>query len=159
MDLTTGLQLLLAFVLVLLNGFFVLAEFALVKVRTTRIEELARKGNRQAMMARGMLEELDEYLSATQLGITVASLGLGWVGEPAFEHILQGLIGRPTWMTDKASHVLSAIIAFCLITFLHILLGEQAPKFWRFAEPSKQRSRSRCRCGGAFGCFTSRCWR
>ena len=60
MDLTTGLQLLLAFVLVLLNGFFVLAEFALVKVRTTRIEELARKGNRQAMMARGMLAELDE---------------------------------------------------------------------------------------------------
>ncbi len=128
MGLTTGLQLLLAFVLVLLNGFFVLAEFALVKVRTTRIEELARKGNRQAVMARGMLEELDEYLSATQLGITVASLGLGWVGEPAFEHILQGIIGRPTWMTDKASHVLSAIIAFCLITFLHILLGEQAPK-------------------------------
>jgi len=128
MDLTTGLQLLLAFVLVLLNGFFVLAEFALVKVRTTRIEELARKGNRQAMMARGMLDELDEYLSATQLGITVASLGLGWVGEPAFEHILQVMIGRPTWMTDGASHVLSAIVAFCLITFLHILLGEQAPK-------------------------------
>ncbi|MBM3972113.1 MAG: DUF21 domain-containing protein [Planctomycetes bacterium] len=128
MDLTTGLQLLLAFVLVLLNGFFVLAEFALVKVRTTRIEELARKGNRQAMMARGMLDELDEYLSATQLGITVASLGLGWVGEPAFEHILQAMIGRPTWMTDGASHVLSAIVAFCLITFLHILLGEQAPK-------------------------------
>ncbi len=128
MDLTDGLKLLLAFVLVLLNGFFVLAEFALVKVRTTRIEELARQGNRQAMMARGMLEDMDEYLSATQLGITVASLALGWVGEPAFEHILQGLIGRPDWMTDKASHILSAIISFCLITFLHILIGEQAPK-------------------------------
>ena len=128
MDLTDGLKLLLAFVLVMLNGFFVLAEFALVKVRTTRIEELARNGDRRAKMARGMLEELDEYLSATQLGITVASLALGWVGEPAFEHILQGLIGRPDWMTDKASHILSAIISFCLITFLHILIGEQAPK-------------------------------
>lgn len=128
MDMTTGLQLLLAFVLVFLNGFFVLAEFALVKVRTTRIEELARKGNRQAILARGMLHELDEYLSATQLGITVASLALGWVGEPAFEHIMQSMIGRPEWMTEKASHVLSAIVAFSVITFLHILVGEQAPK-------------------------------
>lgn len=128
MDWTTGLQLLLAFVLVLLNGFFVLAEFALVKVRTTRIEELARKGDRHAILARGMLAELDEYLSATQLGITVASLALGWVGEPAFEHILQSIIDRPTWLSDRASHILSAIVAFSLITFLHILLGEQAPK-------------------------------
>jgi len=128
MDLTTGLSLILALVLVLLNGFFVLAEFALVKVRTTRIEELARKGNRRAMQARGMLNELDEYLSATQLGITVASLGLGWVGEPAFAHILEGLIGRPAWITEKTSHVISAIVAFGLITFLHILFGELAPK-------------------------------
>lgn len=128
MDLTTGLSLFLALVLVLLNGFFVLAEFALVKVRTTRIEELARTGNRRAMQARGMLNELDEYLSATQLGITVASLGLGWVGEPAFAHILEGLIGRPAWITEKTSHVISAIVAFGMITFLHILFGELAPK-------------------------------
>ena len=128
MELTTGLQLLLALVLVLLNGFFVLAEFALVKVRTTRIEELARTGDRRAVLARGMLEELDEYLSATQLGITVASLALGAVGEPAFEHIVQSLIGRPTWMTDKVSTAISMTVAFSLITFLHILVGEQAPK-------------------------------
>lgn len=128
MDLTTGLQLLLAFVLVLLNGFFVLAEFALVKVRTTRIEELARKGNRRAQVARKMIDELDEYLSATQLGITVASLGLGWVGEPAFARIIELGVGRPTWITPHASHVLSAILAFSLITFLHILFGELAPK-------------------------------
>ncbi len=128
MDWTTGLSLVLAFVLVLLNGFFVLAEFALVKVRSTRIEELARQGNRRAKIARGMLDELDEYLSATQLGITVASLGLGWVGEPAFARILEVTIGRPGWITPHASHVLSAIISFGLITFLHILVGEQAPK-------------------------------
>ena len=128
MDLKTGLLLLLALVLVLLNGFFVLAEFALVKVRTTRIEELARTGNRRAKLARGMLDELDEFLSATQLGITIASLGLGWVGEPAFTHLLESVIGRPAWMTSNASHILSVIVSFCLITFLHILIGEQAPK-------------------------------
>jgi CBS domain containing-hemolysin-like protein/mannitol/fructose-specific phosphotransferase system IIA component (Ntr-type) len=128
MELKTGILLLLALVLVLLNGFFVLAEFALVKVRTTRIEELARTGNRRAVLARGMLDELDEFLSATQLGITIASLGLGWVGEPAFTHLLESVIGRPAWMTSNASHVLSVIVSFCLITFLHILIGEQAPK-------------------------------
>ncbi len=128
MDWNTGLSLILAFVLVLLNGFFVLAEFALVKVRTTRIEELARQGDRHAKIARGMLDELDEYLSATQLGITVASLGLGWVGEPAFAHLIEAVMGRPTWLTPHASHVLSAVVAFCIITFLHILLGELAPK-------------------------------
>lgn len=128
MDLKTGLLLLLALVLVLLNGFFVLAEFALVKVRTTRIEELARTGNRRAKLARGMLDELDEFLSATQLGITIASLGLGWVGEPAFTHLLESVIGRPAWMTSNTCHILSVIVSFCLITFLHILIGEQAPK-------------------------------
>ncbi|MFM9966323.1 MAG: CNNM domain-containing protein, partial [Planctomycetaceae bacterium] len=121
-------MLLLALVLVLLNGFFVLAEFALVKVRSTRIEELARTGDRRAKLARGMLDELDEFLSATQLGITIASLALGWVGEPAFTHLLESLIGRPAWMTAKVSHILAMIVSFCLITFLHILIGEQAPK-------------------------------
>ncbi len=128
MDVTTGLSLLLAFVLVLLNGFFVLAEFALVKVRSTRIEELARQGNRRAKVARRMIDELDEYLSATQLGITVASLGLGWVSETAFAHPLKALIGQPAWMPPNAGHWLSAGIAFCVVTFLHILLGELAPK-------------------------------
>jgi CBS domain containing-hemolysin-like protein/mannitol/fructose-specific phosphotransferase system IIA component (Ntr-type) len=128
MDWTTWLSILLAFVLVLLNGFFVLAEFALVKVRPTRIEELARHGNWRARLARGMIDELDEYLSATQLGITVASLGLGWVGEPAFVHLVEGFLGRPAWLSPGASHALSAAVSFCIITFLHILLGELAPK-------------------------------
>lgn len=128
MDLTIGLSLFLAVVLVLLNGFFVLAEFALVKVRTTRIEELARKGNRRAQVARKMIDELDEYLSATQLGITVASLGLGWIGEPAFARLIDRLISRPAWLSGHTSHVISAVLAFLVITFLHILFGELAPK-------------------------------
>ena len=128
MDLKTGLLLLLALVLVLLNGFFVVAEFALVKVRTTRIEELARQGNRRAKLAREMLSELDEYLSATQLGITVASLALGSVGEPAFTKVFESVFGHPDWMTPRASHLVSVGVSFCVITFLHILLGEQAPK-------------------------------
>jgi CBS domain containing-hemolysin-like protein len=91
----TLLYLLIALFLVVLNGFFVLAEFALVKVRATRIEELARQGNRRAVAARDMIVHLDQYLSATQLGITVASLGLGWVGEPAFAGLLETVLELP----------------------------------------------------------------
>src|SRR5690242_8045647 len=97
MDWMTPVYLLIAMLFVFMNGFFVLAEFALVKVRATRIEELARQGNRRAIVAREMVLHLDNYLAATQLGITVASLGLGWVGEPAFAGVVQSLIGRPGW--------------------------------------------------------------
>jgi CBS domain containing-hemolysin-like protein len=117
-----------AFFLVLLNGFFVLAEFALVKVRATRVEELARKGDRRAQVAREMVEHLDSYLSATQLGITVASLGLGWVGEPAFVQLIESVVGLPAWWSPTTSHTISAVVAFSIITFLHILIGELAPK-------------------------------
>ncbi len=128
MDWLTLLYLVVALVLVLLNGFFVLAEFALVKVRATRIEELARKGNRPAGVARDMVTHLDSYLSAAQLGITVASLGLGWVGEPAFSGLIEAIVELPGWLTPAVSRTVSMIIAFLLITFLHISLGEQAPK-------------------------------
>jgi CBS domain containing-hemolysin-like protein/mannitol/fructose-specific phosphotransferase system IIA component len=128
MDWTTLLLILVAFVLVLLNGFFVLAEFAIVKVRSTRIEELARTGDRRGQVARKMVMHLDNYLSTTQLGITVASLGLGWVGEPAFAGVVEKLVGLPGWWAPAASHTISAVVAFVLITFLHILIGELAPK-------------------------------
>lgn len=128
MDWTTPLYLVIAFAFVLLNGFFVLAEFALVKVRATRIEELARQGNRRAIIARQMVLHLDNYLAATQLGITVSSLGLGWVGEPAFAGLIESLIDVPGWWTSGYSHSASAATAFLIITFLHILLGELAPK-------------------------------
>ena len=128
MDWMTPVYVFLALVFVLLNGFFVLAEFALVKVRATRIDELARQRNRRAVVAREMVLHLDRYLAATQLGITVASLGLGWIGEPAFAGMVEAVIGLPGWWSPAVSHSASIAVAFLIITFLHILLGELAPK-------------------------------
>lgn len=113
--------------LVLLNGFFVAAEFAIVKVRTSQLATLAQSGDKRAVRAAGMVDHLDAYLSATQLGITLASLGLGWIGEPAVAAIIEPLIQR---FTDSATvlHTISFTIAFGTITFLHIVFGELAPK-------------------------------
>ncbi len=116
------------FVLVLLNGFFVAAEFAIVKVRGTRIAELAGEGRRHAKVAQHLVGHLDAYLSATQLGITMASLGLGWVGEPALAHILAPLFDALGINNPNTIHVVSVIFAFGIITFLHIVIGELAPK-------------------------------
>src|SRR5680860_1181815 len=118
----------LVFVLVFLNGFFVAAEFAIVKVRETRVSELASEGGKRAQIAVHILEHLDAYLSATQLGITMASLGLGWIGEPALAHILSPPLGYLGITSDTALHTASAITAFAFITFLHIVLGELVPK-------------------------------
>jgi CBS domain containing-hemolysin-like protein len=120
---------LIALLLVLLNGFFVLAEFAIVKVRATRLEELAERGVERARIARGIISRLEAYLSATQLGITLASLGLGWLGEPAFASLFKRLIDRPGWLSVAAAQTVSLAVAFVFITFLHILIGELAPKF------------------------------
>ncbi len=117
--------LLFAFFLVLLNGFFVAAEFAIVKVRSTRIDELAAKKRFGAKKAQEAVRHLDAYLSATQLGITLASLGLGYVGEPAFAHLIEPVFGA---LSETTRHVLSVAIAFTLITALHIVIGELAPK-------------------------------
>ena len=117
------------------NGFFVLAEFALVKVRASRIEELSRAGDARALIARDLVDQLDGYLATTQLGITVASLGLGWVGEPAFAGLIERLIGHPTGWSPGVSHSISAALAFLIITFLHILLGELAPKSLAIRRP------------------------
>lgn len=130
----TAVELLIAMLLVGVNGFFVLAEFAIVKVRASRIEELARQGNPQATLAKHVITHLDAYLSATQLGITMASLGLGWVGEPAFEVIVTALFGAVGW-SSRASHTISAFISFSIITFLHILIGEVAPKSMAIRRP------------------------
>jgi len=114
-----------ALFLVFLNGFFVAAEFAIVKVRATRIEELVAKGRFGAKKAQEAVRHLDAYLSATQLGITLASLGLGYIGEPAFAHLLEPLFGQ---FNDRTRHLISGAIAFTIITALHIVLGELAPK-------------------------------
>jgi CBS domain containing-hemolysin-like protein len=116
---------LFALFLVLLNGFFVAAEFAIVKVRSTRIDELATKKQFGAKKAQEAVRHLDAYLSATQLGITLASLGLGYVGEPAFAHLIEPIFGS---LSETTRHILSAAIAFTLITALHIVIGELAPK-------------------------------
>ncbi len=119
----------LVFGLVFLNGFFVAAEFAIVKVRTTQIEPLVRSGVRWAARAQSIVTHLDAYLSATQLGITLTSLGLGWVGEPFVAHFL-GPVFMWVGMTQPALvETFSFIIAFLAITFLHIVLGELTPKW------------------------------
>ncbi len=117
-----------ALALVALNAFFVATEFAIVKVRGTRIEELVSNGVARASATQDVIENLNPYLSACQLGITLASLGLGWVGEPAFAHLIEplfGFLGEKSWI---AAHTLAVIIAFVLITLLHVVLGELVPK-------------------------------
>ncbi|MBI4601171.1 MAG: DUF21 domain-containing protein [Planctomycetes bacterium] len=118
----------IALLLVLLNGFFVLAEFAIVKVRATRLEALAEKGVRDARLAREILGKLDAYLSATQIGITIASLALGWIGEPAFARLFERFLELPGWLSSAVSHGSALTVAFFFITFLHILIGELVPK-------------------------------
>ena len=123
-----SLKLLAIFFLVFLNGFFVAAEFAIVKVRSTQIEALARKRHRRAKVAENVIRHLDAYLSATQLGITLASLGLGWLGEPFVAEVLRPLLSGLGVHSPALVHSLSFAIGFSFITFLHIVVGELAPK-------------------------------
>ena len=123
------LRLVAVALLVLANGFFVAAEFSLVSVRGTRIKELVAQGNAAAKWAAKALENPDQVIAATQLGITLASLGLGWVGEPALSHLLKPLIELfPANLQEGASHSIAAGISFAIITFLHVVVGELAPK-------------------------------
>lgn len=113
---------------VFLNGFFVAAEFAIVKVRFTQIEPLARKGNLRARIAKELITHLDAYLSATQLGITMASLALGWIGEPFVASMIRPALENWQIRDARVIQAVSFGLAFSLITFLHIVLGELAPK-------------------------------
>jgi CBS domain containing-hemolysin-like protein len=132
-----ALRLGLVALLVLANAFFVAAEFALVAVRRSRIDELAQNGDRGAMAVKGALGKLDRYISATQLGITLASLGLGWVGEPALAGLVDQGLQRLGWEAPAAVvHSSAALaLAFFVITFLHIVIGELAPKSIALAKP------------------------
>ena len=116
--------------LVLANAFFVAAEFALVGARRSRIDQLASEGDRGAKAAQQALRQLDRYLSGTQLGITLASLGLGWIGEPALAGMVDSALARiGVHAPPGAAHTVAAVVtAFLIITFLHIVLGELAPK-------------------------------
>jgi len=138
LSLDTLLRLLTVVVLVLANGFFVAAEFALVSVRRTRVDELIQQGNRAARWVKKALNNPDEFIAATQLGITIASLGLGWVGEPAVSHLIEPLIEfLPSEWIGLASHSIAAAIAFTLITFMHVIVGELMPKSIALQSPDK----------------------
>jgi CBS domain containing-hemolysin-like protein len=124
-----GFGLLAVIVLVLANAFFVATEFALVSARRTRLEELASTGDRKARLAQRAVQSLARYISATQLGITLASLGLGWIGEPALAGLISGGFSwLPKALAAVATHGVASAIAFVLITVLHITLGELVPK-------------------------------
>ena len=117
-------------VLVFLNGFFVAAEFALVRIRTSQLDALADEGDKRAVFTKQVKENLDAYLSACQLGITLASLGLGWLGEPFVARILQPVFVIAGIESHAVITSISFALAFSFITFLHIVLGEQAPKIF-----------------------------
>ncbi len=132
------LRLLAVVALVAANGFFVAAEFALVASRLTRIEAMIRRGDRLAGAAREAIRSLDRYISGTQLGITLASLGLGWIGKPALASTLEGAFARlPAPLDVVATHGVAVGVAFAIITFLHIVLGELAPKALALLHPEQ----------------------
>lgn len=120
--------LIVAVLLVLLNGFFVAAEFGLVKLRQTRIRAIAKKQGWRGLILAKVHGQLDAYLSACQLGITLASLGLGWIGEPAFASLLEPIFGWFQINSPEIIHGISFAFAFVVISFLHIVVGELAPK-------------------------------
>jgi CBS domain containing-hemolysin-like protein len=127
LDVTLGILAILA--LVFANGFFVAAEFAIVTVRKTRIDQLIAEGNRLAVTVRRAVVDADSYIAATQLGITMASLGLGWIGEPALAAVIEPSFSfLPGYLSSTGAHTVAVAIAFTIITALHIVLGELAPK-------------------------------
>ena len=119
-------RLLVALVLVVLNGFFVATEFAFVRIRSTAVDELAAEGRAGAETLQDVMANLDDYLAVTQLGITLASLGLGWAGEPAVASLIEPVLG-PLLPADLL-HLVAFAIGFSFITFLHVVFGELAPK-------------------------------
>ncbi len=126
---------LLSLLFVAANGYFVAAEFAIVKVRATQLAEMEAKGSRAATVGRLLTRELDAYLSATQLGITLASLALGWIGEPAFAHLLEPLFRAWGTVAPALAHSISVSVAFVIISILHIVFGELVPKSLAIQKP------------------------
>lgn len=130
-----ALKILAVFVLVLLNGFFVATEFALVRIRETQLDTLVAKNWRRAKMARHIVRHLNSYLSATQLGITMASLGLGWIGQPVFTTLLDPLLVSLGVKSEVWQHSISFAVGFSALTFFHITVGELAPKWLTIQKP------------------------
>jgi CBS domain containing-hemolysin-like protein len=128
--LLSGFNLFLALVLVGLNAFFVAAEFALVRVRESRILQLEQEGSTRAAVVRETLRDLDSYLSVCQVGITVASLALGWVGEPAVSHLISPLFEAAGITNGRIVSIIAVVLGFSAITYAHLVFGEQAPKYF-----------------------------
>lgn len=120
-------NLIMVAILILLTAFFVATEFSIVKVRSTRIDQLIAEGNKNAVYAKKLIDDLDAYLSACQLGITVTALGLGWLGEPTVERMLRPVF-ESLALNEAVSTLLSFLIAFLIVTYLHVVIGELAPK-------------------------------
>ncbi len=132
----TALNIAITLFLVFLNGFFVAAEFALVKVRSTRIAELVNAGNTSARLIQKALRNLDVYLSASQVGISVASIALGRVGEPVVAQLVEPLL-QAAHVPDRLLHPIAFTLALSIVTAIHIVVGEQAPKNWAISQPEK----------------------
>jgi CBS domain containing-hemolysin-like protein len=135
-DVTISLfQLLVAFFLVFMNGFFVAAEFAFVRIRPTRVGALVDEGRRSAKLVEEATRNLDDYLAVCQLGITLSSLGLGWIGEPAVAALIEPVLG--SLLPASAIHVAAVALGFSFITFLHVVFGELAPKTFAIQEAER----------------------
>ena len=124
------MQLVLVAFLIFMNGFFVAAVFSIVKIRPSRLETLIQEGNKRAVYAKKLSDHLDSSLSVTQLGITLASLGLGWVGEPAVATLILP-VTQALGLADAVGHTVALALAFAIITGGHIVLGELTPKTMR----------------------------
>ena len=127
---------LIVFILLLVNGFFVAAEFAIVRARRTKIEQLTKDGNVDAKLALKALEDMNFFIAAVQVGVTIASIGIGWFGSPTIEMMM-----KPLFDEFPSAHVylapLTAVLAFLVVTFLHVVIGEQVPKCIALQYPEK----------------------
>src|SRR3954466_16263277 len=128
----SAVLLILLFVLIAVNGVFVAAEFALVRSRRSKLEQLASEGSRGASSVLEELDQIDEYLSACQLGITMASIGIGFLGEPAVAELIKPIFGG---LSHGVAVAISIAIAYALVTTLHVTVGEQAPKLFAISRP------------------------
>ncbi|MGG0654921.1 hemolysin family protein [Rummeliibacillus pycnus] len=136
MDIEIASNLVLFVILIAMTAFFVATEFAIVKVRPTRIDQLLAEGNKKAIKAKKVLTHLDEYLSACQLGITITALGLGWIGEPTADKLLHPLF-EAVGIEGSTATLLSFIVAFSVVTFTHVVVGELAPKTFAIQQAEK----------------------
>ena len=128
---------LIVFILLLVNGFFVAAEFAIVKARRTKIEQLTKDGNVDAKLALRALEDMNYFIAAVQLGITIASIGIGWFGSPTVEKMLAPVLVNLPAGYGHLAHIITAVVAFFTVTLLHVVLGEQVPKCVALQYPEK----------------------